>query len=149
MIVYTMGFSKKSAQTFFELIENNGIDVLVDARINNKSQLAGFTKGSDLAFFLERIARIPYIYEPRFAPTKELLKDWRDGSISWEAYEERFARIMDEGDVATVFDKLCHAYERPVLLCSELTPEHCHRRLLAERFEHDLGKEVVSEVVHL
>ena len=149
MIIYTMGFSKKTAREFFSRIAENDIDVLIDVRINNKSQLAGFAKAVDLEFFLEKISHVPYVYEPRFAPTKELLKDWRDGSISWDEYQKIFTEIMDSREVERVFKELFSNYSRPLLLCSEATPEHCHRRLLAERFASVLGSGVVTNIEHL
>lgn len=149
MILHTMGFAKKPARTFFGLIQEHRVDALIDVRINNTSQLAGFAKSADLAYFLEQIAHIPYVYEPAFAPTKELLKVWRDGSITWDGYVDEFSRIMDERKVSSLFAQSFAQYERPLLLCSEPTPEHCHRRLLAERFVRDLGEWLIEEVVHL
>ena len=149
MIIYTMGFSKKTAREFFSRITENKIDVLIDVRLNNKSQLAGFAKSIDLEYFLNVISHVPYAYEPLFAPTKELLKDWRNGLISWDEYRKTFTEIMDTREVERVFNDLFSGYERPLLLCSEATPEHCHRRLLAERFAGALGPENVTTIRHL
>ena len=90
MVVYTMGFTQKSAEDFFELVKKNHISILVDIRLNNQSQLAGFTKGRDLAYFLKEIAGCKYAHDPVFAPTKELLNDYKKGVIDWNGYVEVF-----------------------------------------------------------
>jgi len=143
--LYTIGFTKKSAKQFFELLKANHVQTLVDVRINNSSQLAGFAKGSDLVYFLKQIGNISYRHNTDFAPTKELLSDYRARIVNWQEYERIFNELMTKRainkryDVAD-FDKCC-------FLCSEETPEHCHRRLLAEYLQKQDIENV--KIVHL
>ena len=128
--LYTIGFTKKSAEHFFELLKKNHVQTLVDVRISNSSQLAGFAKGNDLIYFLKQIGNIGYRHVTDFAPTKELLSDYRAGKVNWAEYERVFADLMTKRRINQLynvedFDKCC-------FLCSEETPEQCHRRLLAE-----------------
>ena len=145
--VYTIGFTKKSAEVFFELLKNHSINVLVDTRINNVSQLAGFTKEDDLRYFLREICNIDYTYRPDFAPTKELLKEWRDKKISWEQYERQYLFIIEQRGTYKKFLEDFANYDGVCLLCSEDTPEYCHRRLLAEKLENEFPNEI--EVIHI
>lgn len=146
-ILYTIGFTKKNAEEFFETLRSHSVEVLVDTRINNTSQLAGFTKSDDLKYFLKKIGGIDYIYRPDFAPTKELLKDWRDKIISWEQYEERYLSFLEERGTYKHFLDDFENYNRICVLCSEATPEHCHRRLLAERLKEEFPDKI--EVIHI
>ena len=98
--------------------------------MNNKSQLAGFAKGEDLKYFLEAIGNIDYIYKPEYAPTKELLKGYRDKEISWEEYESQYLDILEDREILENID--WPQFDGGCLLCSEETAEYCHRRLLAE-----------------
>ena len=130
MILFTIGFTKKNAKQFFELLISNGVKRIIDIRLNNKSQLAGFAKGEDLAYFLNSIGGIDYVYVPEYAPTKELLARYRDKEIDWKGYEREYNQILKDRDILknidwALFDDAC-------LLCSEETAEMCHRRLLAE-----------------
>ena len=131
-MLFTIGFTKKSARAFFELIKANSIIMLIDIRLNNSSQLAGFSKGSDLEFFLNEICKCGYRYEPVFAPAKELMDDFKEKKISTEQFEDNYLQLMKERNALRHFEKN-FLNESPVcLLCSEDTPEHCHRRILAE-----------------
>ena len=132
MELYTMGFTQKSAERFFGLISENRIELLVDVRLNNRSQLAGFTKGEDLAFFLHKLCGCGYCHREDMAPTKDILDAYKKGTIGWEEYEELFIPLMkSRGSVERFLEEL-GKYDRVLLLCSEPTPEKCHRRLLAE-----------------
>ena len=145
MEIYTIGFTKKSADEFFQLLERHAIRRLIDVRLNNRSQLAGFTKCGDLAFFLERICSAEYRHEPILSPTKEILDGYKKGLIPWEEYEPRFLELLAEREVERFVDR--RLFEVPcVLLCSEPEPRHCHRRLVAEYLA---GKWDVAKVVHL
>ena len=104
---------------------------LVDIRLNNRSQLSGFAKGRDLAFFAREVAGIEYRHLPELAPTQELLDGFKKHGGIWAEYEAGFARLMEERDAYAQFDERL-LEERPCFLCSEATPEHCHRRLVAE-----------------
>ena len=132
MKLYTMGFTQKSARQFFEIIAARKIDMLVDIRLNNKSQLAGFTKGDDLCYFLDAICGCEYQHCEEYAPTKELLDDYRKKEIDWDAYARRFCTLMQDREAAQSFWGRFSRYKNVCLLCSEPTPEHCHRRLIAE-----------------
>lgn len=142
--LYTIGFTGKSAENFFNLLRNNDVKKIVDTRINNVSQLAGFAKGSDLKFFAGEIGNISYEHNIDFAPTKELLSRYRDKKMTWEEYETAYLNLLDMRKVAkkTNLDLL----HENCLLCSEHTPEKCHRRLLAEYL-----KQVRTdiEIIHL
>lgn len=142
MQIYTMGFTKKSAEEFFYLIQNNGIEVLIDVRLNNQSQLAGFTKGRDLAFFLKEICKCSYSHEIQFAPTKLILDNYKKNTICWAEYEVEYRELIKRRRVSDIFKDKYENYERVLLLCSEPTPENCHRRLLAEHLEKELGYEI-------
>jgi len=130
MRIATIGFTKKDAQRFFALLQDAKIARVVDVRLNNEGQLAGFAKKRDLAFFLKRILGIDYIHLPLLAPTDEMLTAYKKERGSWAEYEKRFLDLMAhrqierELDPATITDGC--------LLCSEDTPHHCHRRLVAE-----------------
>ncbi len=133
MNLYTIGFTQKTAEEFFTQLKKNKIQTLIDIRLNNKSQLAGFTKGSDLKFFLKEICDINYIHDTYLSPTEELLKNYKNNKISWLDYEMEFKEIMQNRDVARYFqDKYLNDNINLCLLCSEPKPEKCHRRLVAE-----------------
>lgn len=140
MEVCTIGFTQKSARVFFGTLIDAGIVRLIDVRINNTSQLAGFSKRDDLSYFLEVICGAEYIHEPLLAPTTELLRAYRKHAISWPQYEQRFLQLMDERRIG---ERLPRAlFDRPaVLLCSEPTAAKCHRRLVAE-YLRDQWKDV-------
>jgi uncharacterized protein (DUF488 family) len=127
-----MGFAQKNAKAFFELIRKNKIEIVVDVRLNNKSQLAGFTKGNDLSYFLKEICDCEYQHCIDFAPTKEILDDYKKKGATWSQYVERFIPLMEKRNAVDIFFKKFEKYENLCLLCSEPTPEQCHRRLLAE-----------------
>lgn len=129
MTIYTIGFSQKSAEEFFTLLKENGVKKLIDIRLNNKSQLAGFANAKHLPYFL-KIHDISYEYKPIFAPTKELLNGYKKGGISWEEYEKIFNNILEDRKILEKID--IKDFENAVLLCSEPSAEQCHRRLTAE-----------------
>lgn len=131
MEICTIGFTGRTAQDFFETLMNAGVDRLVDVRLNNSSQLAAFTKQRDLMFFLDRILGAGYVHEPQLAPTPELLRSYRSKEISWQEYEKRFLDLMEERRIEEEVPKELFV-GKPVLLCSETTPDKCHRRLVAE-----------------
>lgn len=132
MTVYTMGFAQKNAKKFFDLIKKNSIQLVVDIRLNNKSQLAGFTKGEDLSYFLKTICNCEYMHRIDFAPTKEILDNYRKGVINWQQYEEKFIPLLRGRGSVKVFLNNIQQYDNICLLCTEPTSEHCHRRLVAE-----------------
>ena len=105
MEVYTIGFTRRSAEKFFRALREAGIRVLLDVRLNNTSQLAGFTKKDDLAFFLRELCRADYRHEPSLAPTRELLEDYSGKRITWEEYERRFLALLEERRVADSLER--------------------------------------------
>ena len=130
MELFTIGFAGKSAEAFFTSLVKHGVKKVIDIRLSNVSQLAGFTKKNDLKYFLKVIANIEYEYVPQLAATKELMDGYRHGKIPWEAYETAYLKLLEERQVEKLlkpedFDKGC-------LLCSEEKPDHCHRKLAAE-----------------
>ena len=107
-------------------------------RLNNASQLAGFARRADLPFFLERLCGAEYLHEPRLAPTREILEQYRNGAVGWPGYEKRFLALLRERRVEAALDK--NLFGAPtVLLCSEASPEHCHRRLVLEYLAREWG----------
>jgi uncharacterized protein (DUF488 family) len=129
--VYTIGFTKKTAAEFFGALKRAGIKRLLDVRLNNSSQLAGFTKRDDLAFFLREICGADYVHELLLAPTQELLDAYKKKKGSWQEYEGAFLDLMEERTVEDRIDR--NLFSVPtVLLCSEATADKCHRRLVLE-----------------
>lgn len=145
MIIYTIGFTQKSAKEFFEKIAQNNIEVLIDTRLNNQSQLAGFTKGRDLPYFLKKLSNCEYSYQKEYAPTKDILDDYKKGRIDWKQYEEKYLKLIIRRSVVKHFSNHFSQYSNVLLLCSEHTAEYCHRRLLAQEFSKELG----CKIVHL
>ena len=129
MNVFTIGFSRKSAEEFFNMLKLNNIIRLIDIRLNNKSQLAGFTNVKHLPYFL-KIHGIDYLYRPEFAPSKELLNGYKNKTVSWKEYEIEYNKILAQRKIINEID--WNMFKDSVLLCSEPTSEKCHRRLLAE-----------------
>ena len=133
MNLYTIGFTQKSAETFFGLIRANGVQKLVDIRVNPHGQLSGFARQEDLPYFLRQLADgCDYAHRPELAPTKEILKEYRaDGD--WPRYVARFEALLDERNIPATLERAEFESQVCCLLCSEATPEQCHRRLVAER----------------
>lgn len=131
MKTYTIGFTKKNASTFFKFLQDAKIKKLIDVRINNVSQLAGFAKRDDLKFFLENLCDgAEYIHVPELAPTKEMLNDYKKGNISWSQYENNFLNLMKERRIEIMFDQ--EFFKDGCLLCSEHEPHLCHRKLVVD-----------------
>ena len=138
MEVYTIGFTKKTAKEFFHRLRDANVARLIDVRLNNTSQLAGFAKRDDLKFFLEELHNIEYRHEPLFAPTKEILDAYRKQKGPWEDYAESFIQLMTDRRIETEIDRAL--FETPaVLLCSEASSEHCHRRLVVDYLRDKWG----------
>lgn len=130
MFIFTIGFSKRSAEEFFETLKENKVKTLIDIRLNNKSQLAGFTKRNDIEYLLEQTAGIKYKYLEEFTPTKEILNEYRDNKITWDEYENKYNMLLEERKPLTNLKK--EIFQDSCLLCSEFLPDKCHRRLAAE-----------------
>jgi hypothetical protein len=128
MEIYTIGFTKKTAAEFFESLSQHGIERLVDVRVNNTSQLAAFAKRDDLAYFVRELVGADYVHEPLLAPTKELLKAYREGDLFWEDYAAMFLKLMADRRVEDVIPR--ELFTQPaVLLCSEASLADLNRRL--------------------
>lgn len=143
--LYTIGFTKKSAELFFELLKKNGVKQLIDVRISNGSQLAGFAKGKDLAYFVKQICGINYTHITDFAPTKDLLDRWHKESITWEEYIAEYIAMLKNRDIIKKFG--VKQFDGACFLCSEETPEMCHRRLLTEYMQNNSPEEV--KIIHI
>ena len=128
--VYTIGFTKKPLRRFVELLQASHVDALIDIRLRNVSQLAGWAKRDDLAFVLELLG-IAYEHQPDLAPTATILDTYRKDN-NWPAYVHQFHPLLVERNAAALGQTLLDRYKAPCLLCSEATPEQCHRRLVAE-----------------
>lgn len=139
MHIYTMGFTQKNAEQFFELILTNEIELLIDIRLNNQSQLAGFTKGKDLVYFLNKICNCDYNHDTDCTPTKEILRKYKKKEITWQEYEQQYTELIITKKVAESFQDKYFRYSKVLLLCSEPTAEYCHRRLLAQYLQKELG----------
>jgi uncharacterized protein (DUF488 family) len=130
--IYTIGFTKKTASVFFETLKRAQIERLLDVRLNNSNQLAGFSKRDDLEYFLRTICGAEYRHELLLAPTQEMRDAYRGGQINFEEYAEAYRSLISHRKVETHFSVEYFMQKRTVLLCSEATAEHCHRRIAVE-----------------
>jgi len=128
--LFTIGFTRKSAADFFMRLRQAGVDTVIDTRLNNKSQLAGFAKQDDLRFFLREIGGINYKHELSLAPTQDILDAYKKKKMSWEEYSERYLALLKERQIETQLTE--ENLENACFLCSEDQPHFCHRRLAAE-----------------
>lgn len=142
--LFTIGFTKKGAKTFFESLQNAGVKRLLDIRLNNVSQLAGFAKKADLEYFLNTICDIDYAHLLDLAPTKEIVDEYKKNKGDWQQYEVQFLELIRQRKIENkvspdLIDGAC-------FLCSEASPNHCHRRLVAEYLNQQWGN---VEIQHL
>jgi uncharacterized protein (DUF488 family) len=128
--IATIGFTQTSAERFFDRLLSAGVKKVVDVRLHNTSQLAGFAKADDLAYFLNRIGGIAYVHEPLLAPTDAMFKVYKKDKGEWAAYETRFLDLMAEREIEHRLEP--ELLDGACLLCSEAKPHHCHRRLVCE-----------------
>lgn len=147
MVIYTIGYTKKSLEDFIGLLRGAGVDCVIDIRLNNTSQLAGFSKKNDLAFLLKEGFAIDYIHIPDLAPSEEILTDYKS-SKDWALYQDRYIELAKEREMVDILRDAIQSggWKSPCLLCAEPEPDRCHRRLLAEKFCDSIQ---CSEVVHL
>jgi len=131
--LFTIGFTQKSAEQFFSVLKKARVRRVVDVRLHNSGQLAGFTKRDDLAFFLRSINDADYLPLPLLAPTAEMLSAYRAGGSSWDAYAKAFGDLMGSRKIEIALKD--EILDRDCLLCSEPTAEHCHRRIVAEHLQ--------------
>jgi uncharacterized protein (DUF488 family) len=144
MKLYTIGFTKKNAEQFFGKLKQAGLRRIIDTRLNNVSQLAGFTKKDDLRFFAKEILGIDYVHIPSLAPTKDILDAYKKNGGDWTTYEQKFNELIRTRHIESTLDK--GMLDGACLLCSEATPHHCHRRLVAEYLRNSWGD---VEIKHL
>ena len=142
--MFTIGFTKKSARDFFSALRRPGLKRIADVRLNNVSQLAGFSKRDDLQFFAEAIGNISYVHLPELAPTQQMLDEYKKKRGSWADYETKFLNLMAQRRVEESVSK--EVIDGSCLLCSEEKPEHCHRRLVAEYLKQKWGN---LEIEHI
>ncbi|CAK8718783.1 DUF488 domain-containing protein [Candidatus Electrothrix aarhusensis] len=134
--LYTIGFTKKNAETFFSRLKEAGVTKIIDVRLNNVSQLAGFAKRDDLIYFLRNLIDCDYVHMLDFAPTKNILDSYKKKLIDWNGYEDQFKKLIKERKI----EKRVSAEElkNACLLCSEHVADQCHRRLIAEYLEKNI-----------
>ncbi len=144
MKVFTIGFTKTSAESFFNRLQKAGVQKVLDVRLNNVSQLAGFAKKDDLRYFLKAIGGIGYAHEPMLAPTQEMLDAYKKNGGDWADYERRFLALIAERRIEDTVQRA--AVDGACLLCSEDKPKQCHRRLVVEYLQRKWGD---IEVAHL
>lgn len=141
MNIYTIGFTKHTSEEFFEKLKSAGVKRVIDIRINKTSQLAAFAKGSDLPYLLQATGGIGYLSYIELAPTKELLKSYRSKEITWEEFEKKYNKQIEDSNAISGLNK--NDFEDACLLCSEETAEKCHRRILAEKLAQIWGIKII------
>ncbi len=145
MRIYTIGFTQKSAAQFFETLKRAGIKQLLDVRLHNSSQLAGFSKRDDLAYFLKEICQAKYKHEPMLAPDTQMLDLYKKKKIKWSEYESLFLDLLADRKIERELPP--DLFAKPtVLLCSEAGAQQCHRRLVLEYLSRSMEG---IEIVHL
>lgn len=145
MKIFTIGFTKKSAESFFTKLRRAGVKRLVDVRLNNVSQLAGFTKRDDLRYFLKAICNIDYVHLPELAPTQEIMDEYKKRNGDWDLYERQFIDLLAARKLEKRLDR--KSFEGACLLCSEDKPTHCHRRLVAEYLKDKWGDVQIEHII--
>lgn len=143
-IIYTIGFTGKNAEEFFTTLEKEGVKRVVDIRLKNSSQLAGFAKKDDLKFFLKKINEIEYIHVPELAPTESIMDSYKGKNIDWQEYEKQFNNLLAERKVESTMKYELSGGD--CFLCSEEKPSFCHRRLVAEYLQKKLGNIIIQHL---
>lgn len=143
--VFTIGFTKKTAREFFELLRQERVSTLIDVRLNTTSQLSAFAKQKDLQFFLQELCDAEYVHLPDWAPTKDMLNAYQTKEISWASYADKFLNLMARRRIEN--DVNPDLIANSCLLCSEHQPHQCHRRLVVEYLNENTGLNL--EVKHL
>jgi uncharacterized protein (DUF488 family) len=143
--LFTIGFTKKTAEACFTKLKRSGAKRVVDVRLNNVSQLAGFAKRNDLQFFLREICHMDYLHVPELAPTQDILDEYKKNKGDWGVYEQKFLELMRKREIEKKLDPAVIA--DCCILCSEDKPHHCHGRLVAEYLKSHWGDVEVSHIV--
>lgn len=144
MKLFTIGFTKKKASQFFEILKHSRVRSLIDVRLNNISQLAGFAKKNDLEYFTSQILNIPYLHDLNLAPTHEMLNDFKNKNINWTQYEHKYLELLKSRGISKLYKP--EDFEDVCFLCTEAEPHFCHRRVLAEYLRSE-WKEI--DIIHL
>lgn len=144
MKIFTIGFTKTPAESFFTRLQEAGVKKVIDVRLHNDSQLAGFAKKDDLRYFLQALGGIHYAHLPELAPTQELFEAYKKQKGEWSVFEKQFLELMKSRRIEDAFPR--DSFAGACLLCSEDKPEHCHRRLVAEYLASKWGE---IDIVHL
>ena len=144
MKLFTIGFTKKTAEIFFGKLCDAGVKRVIDIRLNNVSQLAGFAKKDDLSYFLKTICAIEYVHVPELAPTQDILDGYKKHKGDWEVYEKKFMELMIKRAIENKLSR--ELFDNACLLCTEDKPHHCHRRLVAEYLQSKWGD---IEITHI
>jgi len=142
--IFTIGYTEKSARDFFDLIKANKIDTLIDVRLYNNTQLAGFSKSRDLEYFLAELCDCGYVWAKQFAPSPSLFNDYKNGQIDWAGYEAVYRAFLNAHPCLDFFR--LYQGKGICLLCAEDTPECCHRRLLAEKIAEEYDGVTVTHL---
>ena len=145
MTLYTIGFTQKTAERFFELLRAGGVTLRVDTRLRPDTQLSGFAKRCDLPYFTRELIGASYLHRPDLAPSADILDGYRS-SGDWGAYAEAYRSLMRERGFPGPDDRRLFSENVCCLMCSEHEPTHCHRRLLAEIVGESWGD---IESIHL
>lgn len=143
--LFTIGFAETSAARFFDLLRTAGVKRLIDVRLNNTSQLSGYSKRDDLKFFLDEICNVEYRHEPRLAPTQDMLDRYKKRKGSWQEYERGFNELMETRAIENVVSR--DSLDSACLLCSEKSPDQCHRRLVAQYLQNHWRDLTVTHLV--
>ncbi len=143
--LFTIGFTRKSAEAFFTALSGAGVKRVIDIRLSNSSQLAGFAKRDDLQYFLKNLCDIDYMHIPELAPTKEIMDEYKKNKGDWSVYQRKFLALLSERKAENTISRT--VLNRACLLCSEDKPEKCHRRLVAEYLDENLGNIEINHIV--
>lgn len=143
--IFTIGFTKKNAEVFFTSLSKAGVKRVIDIRLKNVSQLAGFAKKDDLRFFLKEICAIDYLHSQELAPTKEIMDGYKKHKGDWVEFERKFMDLISERKIEEKLTK--DVLDHGCLLCSEDQPTHCHRRLVAEYLKERLVDVEIEHIV--
>lgn len=144
--LYTIGFTKKNLRQFVSLLQGAGVDLLLDIRRHNTSQLAGYSKRDDLEYVLELLG-IRYRHALYLAPSEAIFVAYKKTKeLTWQDYEQAYLQELASNDVLHYLSDDLGEYKRPALLCACPTAAKCHRRLAAEWLASQLGG---LEIVHL
>ncbi len=146
MAIYTIGFTKRTAENFFEAIQNANIDLVIDIRLNNTSQLASFAKFPDVQYFLKKLSNCEYVHDLKFAPSEATLKAFKSKKIEWNDYVKQFDETMKTRNIEEyIRSKYLNYKDKNIcLLCSETKYKECHRSLMSEHFKSVFNLEIIN-----